>query len=438
MAVDHRVVDVLVIGAGPAGLTAAAAAAERGRRVVVVDQALRSGGQIWRHRSGTDLTPRARRALARVSHAGVEFVSRATVIDMPSSGEALLDIDGAATIIRCTALILATGATERFLPFPGWTLPGVTGVGGLQALIKNGLALRGARVVIAGTGPLLFPVAAAVARCGADLRLVGEQASRVRLLRFGLHLANKPHAIAQAVLYRRGFRTAPYRTAAWITAAHGDERLRAVTVRRGDTETEYDCDWLACSAGLCPRTDVAQLLDCAIVDDAIVVDATQQTSVAGVWAAGECTGVKGDAAAMVEGEIAGRAAAGDIAAAHAGALQRKRRRGRAFAAAMATAFAPRRELRQLADATTVLCRCEDVRCGAIDPAWTQRQAKLWTRLGMGACQGAVCGPLCESLFGWQRNAVRPPLGAARSGTWYDGLTAQSVEDIRSSAAAIER
>ena len=99
------------------------------------------------------------------------------------------------------------------------------------------------------------------------------------------------------------------------------------------------------------------------------------------------------------------------------ALQRRRSGGRAFGRRIAATFAPRAELLRLADADTVICRCEDVRRGDIDPAWTQRQAKLWTRLAMGACQGAVCGPACAALFNWQGNIARPPIGAPRCGEW---------------------
>ncbi len=415
-----RPADVVVIGAGPAGLSAAAAAAEAGRRVLLIDQGIRPGGQIWRHRDEDALPPAARRLLARVRAAGVVLAAEARLVDAPSPNELIIDFRGRVDVQHTGALVIASGARERFLPFPGWTLPGVVGVGGLQALIKSGMPVVGQRVVIAGSGPLLLPVAAATAHAGARIALVAEQAGRAALLRFGAGLVGQPAKLWQAARYRQAFRSAAFHSGAWVVRADGDDRLRAVVVRdRGRVRT-LPCDWLATSAGLVPATEVGELLGCDVDRHAIRVDGDQQTTVPGVWAAGECTGVKGDAAACAEGEVAGACAAGVAVDAR---WRRRRDAGRRFAARLEAAFAPRAELLALADADTVLCRCEDVRRRAIDPAWTQRQAKLWTRLGMGACQGAVCGPACEALFGWDRNVVRPPLGNPACGGWTAALDA---------------
>jgi hypothetical protein len=186
-----------------------------------------------------------------------------------------------------------------------------------------------------------------------------------------------------------------------------------------------ECDWLATGAGLVPHVELAALLDCALAADAVQVDAAQATTVPGVWAAGECTGVKGDAAALVEGEIAGASAAGDDSGVRRTSLQRRRASGLAFGRRLEEHFAPRRELHELATPETIICRCEDVRRGDVDPAWSQRQAKLWTRVGMGECQGAVCGPVCATLFGWGPNAARPPVGNPLCGGWSGALSRDS-------------
>lgn len=422
MSLRSAPVDVLVVGAGPAGLSSAVAAAGRGKRVLILDLGLCAGGQIWRHRDPALLPGLGRRWLESARVAGVTIASGARVVDAVSPEELVVDFRGRLDRQRTRALIIATGAQERMLPFPGWTLPGVVGVGGLQALIKSGLKLNGSRVVIAGTGPLLFPVAATAEAAGADIRLVAEQVPFRTAAAFALGLLARPSAIGQAIGYRWLFRNAPFRTDCWAVAADGDGRLRCVHLRHKGESTTIDCDWLAASGGLSPNTELAQLLGCAIDGDAIRVDASQATTVAGVWAAGECTGVKGDVAALGEGEIAGCAAAGDARGSRRPSLQRRRDAGRAFARRLARHFAPRAELLQLATPDTVICRCEDVRRGDIDPRWTQRQAKLWTRVGMGECQGAVCGPACAALFGWQPNIARPPLGAPLCGAWADALT----------------
>ena len=265
-------------------------------------------------------------------------------------------------------------------------------------------------------------VAAACARLAPTCLLVAEQAGLLRaLLRFAVHAFRKPRRMLDAATLRAAFLGVPYHTDAWVTRAEGTGHLEAVVLQVGGREVRVACDWLGCAAGLTPVTDVAQLLGCEATTAGITVDDEQATTVGGVWAAGECTGVKGDQPSEVEGEIAGRAAAQDRQGARDARLQRGRSDGRRFGELLSRSFAPRAELLALARPDTILCRCEDVAIGAVDPRWTQRQAKLWTRVGMGACQGAVCGPACSALFGWETNAVRPPLGAPCCADWADAL-----------------
>ncbi len=417
-----RHVDVVVIGAGPAGLAAASAAAERVRSVLLVDQGLRPGGQIWRHRDEQTLPRGARRLMSRARNAGVKVVTGCRFVDAITPAELVIDFRGRIDRHQTSAVIIATGARERFIPFPGWTLPGVTGVGGLQALLKGGLPLADMRIVLAGSGPLLFAVAAAVARAGGRVQLVGEQIGAAQLRRFAIRVLRDPAKLKQAISLRWAFKNAPFRTDTWAVLANGDERLQSVEVSEQGRHRTIRCDWLGVGAGLVPNTDLAQILGCRVEQGAIGVDAHQATSVTGVWAAGECTGVKGDDAAVSEGEIAGRAAAGDLAGAAAPELQAARIRGLRFGRLLAETFRPRPELLTLATPETIICRCEDVPAGAIDPTWTQRQAKLWSRVGMGACQGAVCGPACTALFGWSANPARPPLGSPSYGEWLSGIS----------------
>ena len=416
-----RHVDVVVVGAGPAGLAAASSAAERGRSVLLIDQGLRPGGQIWRHRDEQTLPGAARKLMARARAAGVKLVSGCRLVDAESPNELIIDFRGRIDRHQTDAVVVATGARERFVPFPGWTLPGVTGVGGLQALLKGGLPLANTRIVLAGSGPLLLSVAAAVARAGGRLQLVGEQASGPLLRSFATRVFRNPAILRQALAARWAFRGAPFRSDTWAVRANGDDRLHSVEVSEHGRHRTIRCDWLAVGAGLVPNTELAELLQCRIEHGAIVVDRHQAASVAGVWAAGECTGVKGDAAAITEGEIAGRAAAGDLAGAGAADLQAARDKGRLFGQLLEHTFAPRPEVLSLATPDTIICRCEDVPLRLIDPAWSPRQAKLWARVGMGACQGAVCGPACSALFGWRSNTVRPPLGNPPCGDWLSGI-----------------
>lgn len=417
--------DVVVVGAGPAGLAAAVAASECGRSVLVLDQAPHAGGQVWRHRPGEVPAPLLVELLRRLAARGGAIARQATVLDAPAPGELVVDFDGRIERIQAPALVLATGAVERLLPFPGWTLPGVMGVGGLQAMLKAGLSVRRQRVVIAGTGPLLLPVAATVAKGGGDLALVAEQAGRTDVLRFARRALTDPARLRQAIgLWMSTLGTA-YRWDSWVVAADGDSRLRQVTVQIGGRDRVIACDWLAAAAGLVPRTELAELLGCALTGGGtgggVAVDADQATTVPGIWAAGECCGVKGESAGMAEGTIAGCMAA-DAVAAISPRVRRLREAGRRFAVLLEAAFAPRPELLRRVTPETIVCRCEDVPAGAVNPGWSQRQAKLWTRMGMGSCQGAVCGPACAALYGWSRNAVRPPLGSPPLGAWAAMLT----------------
>lgn len=402
--------DVAVVGAGPAGIAAAVAAAECGRRVVVLDDSMRPGGQIWRHSARGSVPSTGRRWLQRLDRSGARVVSGATVVDATPGFRLTVQVRGRPMAVDAGALVLATGARERFLPFPGWTLPNVVGVGGAQALLKSGASFAGRRVVIAGSGPLLLPVAAALASAGARVDLVAEQAPRSRVLAFALGLWRSPARIGQAARYRMGFRSAPYRLGCWISRASGDATVREATLTDGVRSWTVPCDVLCVGFGLVPNVELAQLLECSVEDGRVVVGREQQTSREGVYCAGEPTGIGGMEAAVVEGEIAGLAAAGRStgAARHFA----RRDRARAFARRLDAAFMLRPELRSLADHGTVVCRCEDVPLGSLVSFQGSRHAKLHTRAGMGPCQGRVCGPAMQFVFGWQPDSVRVPVGSA--------------------------
>jgi D-hydroxyproline dehydrogenase subunit alpha len=409
--------DVAVVGAGPAGLAAACRAAEAGASVLVLDEAVAPGGQVWRRSVAAAPGSRlARRWLRRFAESGALLAGGASVLDVAPGPTLLVDGGGGGRALRVEArrLVIATGARERFLPFPGWTLPNVVGIGGAQALLKGGAGFRGRRVVVAGTGPLLLPVAAALARAGARIALVAEQAPATAVARFAAGLWRGPRRLAQAARCRAAFWRAPYRCGVWVTAARGPAAVREAILTDGVRSWSEECDVLACAYGLVPNLELARLLGCALggADPrAVRVDALQQTSVPGVYCAGEPTGIGGLEAALLSGQVAGLAAAGAAPETPAlRSLQRRRDAERRFAAALERAFQPRAELLRLATPATIVCRCEDVALGRIDPGWSARQAKLYTRAGMGPCQGRVCGPALELLLGWdQLDTVRPPL-----------------------------
>jgi NADPH-dependent 2,4-dienoyl-CoA reductase/sulfur reductase-like enzyme len=352
--------------------------------------------------------------MARLERSGCEVWLGWQAVDQPASGVLRLERDGEGRDVGFGKLILATGARERFLPFPGWTLPGVMGAGGLQALVKGGLDPSGKRVVLAGSGPLLLAVAAALTGAGANVLGIYEQASLRRLARFGFSLLGQPRKLAEGLRYRLKAMRAPYRTSSWVVRAEGRGRLERVTLMDGRKQWNVECDWLGCGFHLVPNLELPRLIGCKIVGGCVEVDRMQQSSVPCVACVGELTGIGGLEKAIVEGQIAGWAAAGREAEARA--LMQQRERLQRFAHRLDRALALRPELRSLASAQTVICRCEDVKQSELHRCANWREAKLHTRCGMGACQGRVCGAAAEFLFGWEISGGRPPVFPATVST----------------------
>ncbi len=395
---------MVVIGAGPAGIASACAAAPL-RHVMMLDVAHGLGGQIWRHRTRASLGRTARSWLSRLDRSGAEFRGGVSVTEV-ERGRVAWASHGAHGVIEAETIVLATGARERYLPFPGWTLPGVMGIGGLQAFIKNGMSVSGLRIVLAGSGPLLFPVAASCVEAGAELVCIVEQASTRQLVRFGAGLWRHPFKLLDAARYRLHSLNVPFYTGSWVRrVASSAGQLVVERAAQGEVE-RIRCDILATGFGLVPNTELAQLAGCVLEDGRIRVNERQETSVPDILAAGETTGIAGADAALIEGRIAGSLAAGHAASDE---LPLARRAGQQqFAEALQRDFSLRSELRSLADSDTIVCRCEDVRRSAFDAAWDARHAKLMTRAGMGPCQGRICGPALATLFGWDAPAVRVP------------------------------
>lgn len=401
--------DVLVVGAGPAGIAAAVRAAESGARVALLDDNPAPGGQIWR--SGAHLPSAARQWLAKLDASHVERLQSWHVFDLPEPGALFAERNSPAAPecagFRYDQLVLATGAREQFLPFPGWTLPNVMGAGGLDAMARSGLPVRGKRVVIAGTGPLLLAVAAHLREHGAKILAICEQVPVSRLLAFGGSLITQPGKLAQALQLRAPVRQAHFYTGCWIVEAKGSGALGSVALQQNGKKWDVPCDYLGCGYHLVPNLELPRLLGCRVQSGFVEVDRCQRTSIRGVYCAGEPTGIGGVELAMIEGQIAGLVATGRVN--EANDLMSEKTRGQRFVSALAKAFALDPRLRGLPTDDTIVCRCEDVRFGALREHTTSRDAKLHTRCSMGPCQGRVCGAATEFLFGWAADSLRPPI-----------------------------
>lgn len=402
--------DIAVIGAGPAGLAAAAVATGAGRSVVVIDMNARPGGQFYRHPA--DGTP------APGQHGWSTFTqlrSRVRVL----SGRSVFMIEPGPPFtvhgvpgLTADAVVIATGAHDRQVPFPGWTLPGVMTAGGAQSLWKGNRVLPGRRIVVAGTGPFLLPVAAGLATEGASVLGVFEANDPTRFARFPGVLARSPGKLTEAAGYLATLarHRVPVRNRHAVLAAHGDDALSSVTVARVDanwqrvpgTERRIDCDVLAVGCGFTPQVDLGTALGCAthLAADgtlALTVDDRQRTTVPDVYAAGEVTGIGGVRLSLAEGAIAGLALSGVDDPGRWTRLRGERDRHADFARAMAAVYPVRDGWLDNLDGDTLLCRCEEVDHDAVRAAVDDlgardaRAVKLFTRAGMGWCQARMCG-----------------------------------------------
>ncbi|MBM2615663.1 FAD-dependent oxidoreductase [Actinoplanes sp. LDG1-06] len=438
--------DVLVVGAGPAGLAAADAARRAGAQVVLLDAAGDAGGQYWRH-----LPAERPAADERVLHhgwdkftalRGQELLTDAQVWlaerhdDRPPTLHVLVGpADGNERTPRTfapKALVLATGAYERTLPFPGWDLPGVFTAGAAQALAKAERIAVGRRVLVAGAGPFLLPVASSLLRTGAGVVGVFEANGWSRLRKAWTarpaELLSTRHKAGELAGYVRDLarNRIPYRTGTAVIAAHGTDRVTAVTVARLDpewapvpgTERRLDVDAVCVSHGFVPRTELAVSAGCGLdAYGAVVTDENGRTSVPGVYAAGEITGIGGADLALAEGVIAGLAAANaaTTSAASTSAAgtanvgvteeqRRARRDNQRFADRLERAHGIRPGWAGWLGDDTVVCRCEEVTAGDLKAGAAAtgsrglRSLKLSTRAGLGVCQGRVCGRTVEELL----------------------------------------
>ncbi|MFJ8013221.1 NAD(P)/FAD-dependent oxidoreductase [Streptomyces sp. NPDC096339] len=456
---EHRA-DLAVVGAGPAGLAAAVTAAELGLRVALLDAGELPGGQYYRHPAPGLGAARpealhhgwaafARREAALRAHVSAGRITYLplhhvwTVVPGAGAGtewnlHAVAGPEDTAASVRATAVLLATGAYERQLPFPGWTLPGVVGAGGAQAMLKAGLVLPGKRVVVAGSGPLLLAVAGSLSAAGATVPAVVEAGAYTAYAGHLPTLLRNPGKLAEAATFGGALARHHVRllTRHAVTEAHGTDRVEAVTVTRLDrdwrplpgTSRRIPCDALAVGHGLVPQLELATGLGCATRRSAdgtvaLDLDAEQRTSVPGVWSAGETGGIGGAQLALLEGELAARSIARTIAASLAHAprggqalrrLTRSRARLRAFADAMAAAHRPGGGWTGWLPDDALACRCEEVPAGRIREAVDElgardaRTVKLLTRAGMGWCQGRMCGPAVAALAGEEPAPDRRP------------------------------
>ena len=425
-------VDLLVIGAGPAGLSAALAARRAGASVSILDERLEPGGQYYKplapsHRSVTPADKQFAQGLAltrEVTDAGVELVQGAQVWAAESPREVAAIVAGRATLYRCRQLIVAPGAYERPVPFPGWTLPGVMTTGAGQTLARAYRVSPGQRVLIAGNGPLNLQLAAELLAGGAHVVAVLESAARpgLRAWRDLLQAAfTAPDLLADGAKYMAVLRRhrVPVLWSHGVVRAEGDARVARVQVARLDAQGSavagsakvFEADALCLGYGFIPSTELARMLGCRheyvarhLGYGATAIEEDGRTDVPGVFVVGDGADLGGSRVALARGALAGAAAARNLGlqapepAASLGAL----RRAQSFQRALWSIYqAPPVRLDQVPD-STLLCRCEDISFGSVREQIaaghdTLAAIKRNTRLGMGRCQGRYCAVTAARL-----------------------------------------
>jgi len=438
-----RLYDVAVVGAGPAGLAAAATVTSYGLATIVFDELPSPGGQGYRAITTTPVRRpevlgrdywRGAEPVRSFRSCGAEYLPGTTVWagERRPEGGFALGISGGRPgariggVFEARALIVASGAIERPLPFPGWTLPGVITAGAVQTLLKASALVPNGRVVLAGAGPLLWIVAWQLGNAGVAIERVLETIPRGRLAETMRHA---PGFMFSSYLARglELVRAVRRRTAVvehvGALEASGDERVQRVRFAVDGAWSEVETDLLVLSHGVVPNVHLPAALGADLSWNADqsafqpLVDAWGGTSVESLFVAGDAAGIAGTEAAQARGHLAGLAVANALgridAAQREEAAARPRQalaqalRGRRFLDAL---YRPATIFLQPADAT-VVCRCEEVSAGTVRDAVRAgatglAAVKAATRCGMGACQGRFCITTTAEVVAGERG-VRP-------------------------------
>jgi len=431
---------MVVVGAGPAGVRAAQTLLRHGVRPVIVDEAALPGGQIYRQGATPRGTARQRYGFewkrAQAIHAaGADLAARAdyraaSAVWNAAPGSLDLIRDGELETLPYSRLLLATGATDRVLPFPGWTLPGVYSLGGAQIALKSQGCTFGPRIVFAGTGPLLYLVAYQYARAGAQVQAVLDCAPLGGQARATPALLSQPGMLAKGLYYLGWLRAhgVPVHHDARLDAAQGASRIESVLAALDGKNRSIACDALAVGHGLRAETQLADLLDCGFGFDAAQRawlprrDPDGRSSTAGVYLAGDGAGIGGAVLAELAGERAALAMLADsgiaVSPARVQWLARRQARWGRFRRGLDRAF-PLPGAGAACDDSVMVCRCEEVRAGTLRAAATQyaiddlNRLKALTRIGMGLCQGRMCQAGAAELLADCRGLALADIGRLR-------------------------
>ncbi|SIR21207.1 NAD(P)/FAD-dependent oxidoreductase [Bosea sp. TND4EK4] len=442
--------DLVVVGAGPAGLSAAARAADLGLSVLLADENPAPGGQIYRAVTTTPVVQRdilgedywlGAGIAARFERSVASYAARCTVWALgpdetsPGAFELGLSLGSKARMISAAQVILATGAQERPFPIPGWTLPGVMTAGAAQIALKSAGIVPAGRTAIAGCGPLLYLLAGQLAAAGTEIVAVLDTTPRANWAKALAALPDflrSPYLAKGLKLMAKARRSLRFVSGVTGLAAQGDRQLSGVRIVRGSTAETLACDTLLLHQGVIPSVNLASAAGCALDFDetqhAFVprVDAWFASSVGGIAIAGDGAGIGGAESAALRGEIAAFDAARklgrlseaerDRQAAPFQAELTRRLRGRRF---LDLLYKPAAQFLAPPADETIVCRCEEVTAGQVRDAASRlgvtgpNQMKAFLRCGMGPCQGRLCGPTVVELIAQTRGTTPAETGYYR-------------------------
>lgn len=436
-------IDLLIIGAGPAGICAALSAIRYNLNVVLVDQNHNAGGQVFRPLPAefSNPSPPDQGSLLRqqLADSSVRCYFEHTIWNI--SSDLRVDAVGSQGPVhwQCKAILVATGTTERVVPFPGWTLPGVFGLAAATIMLKSQRMLPGTETLLAGCGPLLSAVATGVLDGGGKLAGIVDSASRWDWIKTSPKLMSRPDLSWQGAkwlhqIYQSG---TPFYSRHVIEKIEIAESARLkVTLAPINAEKRLldnprhfiYTDSVVVGNGLTPSTDITRLLrakhhfDRQLGGWVVTTDSECRTSVSGIYAAGDGCGVSGAAAAMKQGELAGLSVAHDQNRLDEHSYKRQETKiknewlkASRFGRAMGGLMALPKGLVMNIPATTIVCRCEDVTRADIEAAikegaTSMDQIKAWTRCGMGPCQGRTCSEIAAELAAEKLTCTREMLG----------------------------
>lgn len=411
--------DIVIVGAGPAGIRAAQTLVAYGLQPCLIDESLRGGGQIYRRqpenfkRSAKALygfeASKAQAVHSTLDRLATDIDYRPETLVWNAESQTLDTLcNGVAAQVPYKHLIVATGATDRILPVPGWTLPGVYSLGAAQIALKFQGCAIGERVVFAGSGPLLYLVAYQYAKAGAKVLAVLDSSPLSAQTRALPALLGQPATLAKGMFYR-GWLTArgiPVHQGVALDSIHGQQRVASVQWRDGVHLKRLACDAVAFAHALRSETQLADLLGCEFDWSALnrawlpVRDASGRSSVEGVYLAGDGAGIMGADAAEMAGELAALTLLADtghqVDPNRSGELQRKLGGIQRFRHGLETAFPFPDNWAATAPDEMTICRCEEVSAGHIrqtvaEGHWEINRVKAMCRVGMGRCQGRMCG-----------------------------------------------